>query len=369
MSSESFDVVVVGAGPAGSSAARFAAQGGCRTVLLDRRERLGDPVQCGEFLPSPEELEDLLHCPDAIRASYEIPPETVLHTIRRMVCVAPSGRRYDFPIQGLSVDRLQFDPALAARAEAAGAELRHPVGVVRVDDDTVTLASGEKLRAKVVIGADGPLSVVARSMGFQIARQMYRMITATSDLPSDDAISLYFGHLAPGGYAWSIPQGDSANVGLGARYIPRGESLSHLLASFTAHEGMPPAHDPTRWWVPLGPPPESAVRGRALFVGDAANMVMATNGAGIPTAMVSGYDAGEAAARHVREGTPLTHYDERWRSHLYEPLFRGWEIKRWGDRVVDRDWLLTLGMRYIGSGGLDSVMRLRWPRRVFWRNS
>jgi len=58
--------------------------------------------------------------------------------------------------------------------------------------------------------------------------------------------------------------------------------------------------------VPIGPPPASAVRGRSLFAGDAANLVMATNGGGIPTAMISGRDAGVVAAGHVKSGAPLS---------------------------------------------------------------
>jgi digeranylgeranylglycerophospholipid reductase len=116
--------------------------------------------------------------------------------------------------------------------------------------------------------------------------------------------------------------------------------------------------------VPIGPPPASLVRGRALFAGDAANLVMATNGGGIPTAMLSGYLAGAAAARHVREGRPLTEYDDAWRSALYTPLERAARIYRFGDRFAPSDLLLALGMRYIGGSGLDAMMRLRWPARL-----
>ncbi len=365
---DAYDVVVVGAGPAGSLAARFAAQGGARTLLVDQRSELGFPVQCGEFLPAPHELKDLFACPEVIDEAFRIPPGTVERTVARMSCVAPTGRRYTFPLDGVSVSRRAFDAALARAAESAGAELRYPAGVTRVRDDVVEFARGGPVRAQVVVGADGPLSTVARGTGFALPRTLFRMITATADGNFPPQIDLFFGPVAPGGYAWTIPKAGGANVGLGVSGATPGTSLRQLLDRFLQHEGLGPARAPTRWWVPIGAPPASAVRGRALFAGDAANLVMATNGGGIPTAMISGRDAGVVAAEHVRAGRPLAEYDRLLRAHLTGPLDRAHRIQRLTDRVVRHDLLLALGMRYIGARGLDEVMRLRWPAHL-GRNS
>jgi len=363
---ESFDVVVVGAGPGGSLAARFAAEGGAKTLLLDQRAELGHPVQCGEFLPTARELKDLLPCPEVIDEAYQIPEETVLRSTETMVCVSPYGRRYRFPLEGVSVSRRSFDKALALRAEGAGAELRFPAGVTRVERGEIGLAGGEKISTKVVIGADGPLSTVARSLGYGVPRALYRMITATVSGAFPPEIALFFGTIAPGGYAWVIPKADEANVGLGVLQIPPGRTLSTLLDAFLDRFQLGKAFARTRWWVPIGPPPATAVAAGALFVGDSANLVMATNGGGIPTAMVSGRDAGVVAAAHVRRGAALEAYDSLLRDHVRGPLERANRVKRLGDRVVERDALLALGMRYIGAGGLDSMMRLRWPKRLRW---
>ncbi len=356
--------MVVGAGPAGALAARAAAEGGASTLLVDHRPELGHPVQCGEFLPTPAELSDLFDCPELIARAFEVPEETVLRATHRMECVSPYGRRFSFPLDGFTVSRRAFDKSLAARAEGAGAELRYPVGVVAVHDDEVELAGGARVRAGAVIGADGPISTVARCAGLSADRTMFRMITATVEGPLDDAIALHFGRSAPHGYAWRFPRAHDANVGLGVAALPAGRSLDDLLDRFVGAEGFGPVRDRTRWWVPIGPPPATLVHGRSLLAGDAANLVMATNGGGIPTAMLSGWLAGEAAARHARSGTPLSDYDSAWRRALYAPLDRAARILRFTDRFAGLDPVLALGMRYIGSSGLDAMMRLRWPPRL-----
>jgi len=358
------DVAVVGGGPAGASAARAAAEGGARTVLVDHRREIGQPVQCGEFLPSPEELADLFDCPELIGAAYSIPPTTVLRETRWMSCYSPYDRRYRFPLAGCTVSRRAFDKALVARAEGAGAEVRFPCGVTGVAGDVLRCSDGSELRADVIIGADGPTSTVAHAVGFQPRRTMFRMITATVDGPPDDEIALYFGRAAPHGYAWCFPRAHDANVGLGVAELPPATNLSRLLDRFVARERLGPARERTPWWVPIGPPPESLVVGRVLFAGDAANLVMATNGGGIPTAMLSGWLAGRAAARTVRDGAPLSEYDRAWRAALRPPLARAARVQRFADRFGGWDPVLALGMRYIGASGLDAMMRLRWPSRL-----
>jgi digeranylgeranylglycerophospholipid reductase len=359
-----YDVVVVGAGPAGSLAARAAVEGGATTLLVDHRLELGHPVQCGEFVPAPHELCDIFGCPELVAEAFDVPPETVLRETHRMACISPSGHVFQFPLAGCTVSRRAFDKALAIRAEGAGAELRFPLGVTGVRDDIVEAAGGVRIRAKVVVGADGPISTVGRSVGFAPPRELFRMITATVDGPLDDQIDVFFGHVAPGGYAWRFPRAHDANVGLGVAQIPPGTSLGGLLGRFLSEQRLGVGREKTAWWVPVGPPPTSLVRGRALFAGDAANLVMATNGGGIPTAMLSGWLAGRAAARYVRTGAPLTEYDAAWRKALYAPLERAARIQRFGEHFGRPDLLLALGMRYIGVSGLDAMMRLRWPSRL-----
>ncbi len=361
---ERFDVVVVGAGPAGSSAGSAAARAGARTLLVDHRAEIGQPVQCGEFVPSPRELADLFDAPELVAEAYRLPPEAFLRPTRRLECVSPYGHRYGFPLEGGTVSRRAFDKALALRAEGDGAELRHPLGATCVRDDEVRFTDGSAVRAAAIVGADGPTSTVGASVGFRPARTMFRMITASADGPLGEAIELHFGRAAPRGYAWSFPRAHDLNVGLGVPELPPGARLGGLLDRFLERAGLGPARDRTTWWVPIGPPPESLVVGRVAFAGDAANLVMATNGGGIPTAMLSGCLAGRSAARAARNEAPLADYDRLWRGTLARPLERAARLQRLGDRIAGSDALLALGMRYIGVGGLDAMMRLRWPARL-----
>jgi digeranylgeranylglycerophospholipid reductase len=361
---ESVDVAVVGAGPAGATAARAAALSGARTLLLDRRPELGHPVQCGEFLPTAEELVNIFGPSTLIDEAFHIPSETILRSTHWMVCVSPFGHRFRFPLSGVMLSRRAFDKALAYEAEGAGAELRHPRGVAGVDGHELILTDNSRVRAAAIVAADGPTSTVGRSLGFVPPREMYRMITASVDGTLEDEIDLHFGRSAPGGYAWVFPRAEDMNVGLGVTRIPVGRSLDGLLDRFVEREGLGPVRERTRWWVPIGPPPERLTIGSTVFAGDAANLVMATNGGGIPTAMLSGWLAGKCAAAHALTGAPLEEYDRALAKALGGPLERAYQIKRATDRVVGSDLALALGMRYIGASGLDSVMRLRWPSRL-----
>src|SRR2546425_777376 len=132
---------------------------------------------------------------------------------------------------------------------------------------------------------------------------------------------MFFGNLAPGGYAWIIPKAGCANVGLGTWERFRG-NLRELFDKFIAARRLEPGKA-TGGFVPvLGPPPRT-VKDNVMLVGDAAGMVMATNGGGNNVAMIAGRFAGLTAADHLLDGTPLDAYETRWRTAVGGPLAQG----------------------------------------------
>ncbi|MCX8207317.1 MAG: geranylgeranyl reductase family protein, partial [Methanothrix sp.] len=232
-------IIVIGAGPAGSTAAETAARLGAEVVLVEKRMEIGSPVQCGGFIPEASELRDLL--PDAVlpETLVEIPERCILNRTKIQRLYAPSGRSAEFPVAGRCVDRRSFDRYLAHRAARAGAQLI--VGTeADICEQSVCLKGRREgiISADAVIGADGPSSKVARAIG-AIQRDEpgicleHEMVGVDID---KDAAEMYFGERwAPGGYAWIIPLGDDvANVGVGVRrsYIQGEMDLAAILKRF-----------------------------------------------------------------------------------------------------------------------------------------
>jgi digeranylgeranylglycerophospholipid reductase len=94
-------------------------------------------------------------------------------------------------------------------------------------------------------------------------------------------------------------------------------------------------------------------------VGDAAGHTMATNGGGIPTAMIAGRAAGRAIRSHLRDGSPLSDYEVCWRRSLEGPLMNSLRARRLADRFFGNDPLLGMAMRVLGRRGLDRTIRCR----------
>jgi len=293
MSIETPDVLVVGLGPAGSRAAAVAATAGLSVTALERRKTAGSPVQCAEFVPGLIE-----HDVPAVRS-------VTAQTVSRMLTfVGAHSPQVTDQFQGLMIDRGAFDRLLAHEAARSGAECRYGETVLSVDaEGTVTTSMGACLRPRVLIGADGPRSLVGAAAG-QINRELVetRQVTVPLILPHD-ATDIFLSPDYRGGYAWLFPKGALANVGLGVAVEAR-RTLKPLLVALCdklAGERRigTRAFALTGGAIPVGGRLRSIGKlgGTAiLLAGDAAGLTNPVTGAGIASAVQSGTLAGQAAA-------------------------------------------------------------------------
>lgn len=324
MQEQEYDVIVVGAGPAGSTAARVAAAAGLKVLILERKARPGFPVQCAEYVPTLMDLE------------VEIPREAVAQRIEGMEARFPEGTTLTVHAPGFLLRREVFDYTLARQAVVAGAELWTATCALGwTEKGLIVHREGSllTLKARVVVGADGPRSVVARDAGYR----PHRLAVAYQvevELPEPMRVTrVYFDPAFFGGYAWVFPKGLTANVGVGVTgggADRRWPDLRGLLIKFLSFLGWEKRRVVRRTggFIPVSGPYQSCCLERVILCGDAGGFTHPVTGAGILFAVQSGEMAGRATVRYFREATPLSSYDEEWREFLGPPLLRAVRQRR-----------------------------------------
>jgi len=325
--------------------------------MIDRRREIGYPVQCGELLPDIEEMHSIFPATAGLEELFDIDPSVVAGRSHVLEFISPRGRVYRIDFSSCSLDRRLFDKHLTKKAEEAGARLITGESLLAIDDDIAKTTMGE-IRAKVIVGADGPNSLTAREAGLGRPRLSYPAITCKVEGQFDDSVKMFFGSVAPGGYAWIIPKKSGANVGLGYCSGMCKERPSAALERFVSTLGAK-ARDKTLGFVPMSGPLRSTVAGRTLLVGDAAGQVMASNGGGIPTAMIAGREAGEAIRNHLSNGGKLADYERRWRSLVGGPLKTSLRTRRLADIFFPSNTMLGFSMALLGKRGLDRAVRCK----------
>ena len=369
---DEYDVVVVGAGPAGSSAAIAARRQGASVLLLDKATFPRDKT-CGDGIPTHalEVLRDL----GVTGVEDGFPPVPALHL------VGPSGasavRRLAQP--DYTIPRTVFDARLVDAAVAAGATLaQHTVRTLDERSDSVVIDG--IISGRTVIGADGAYSLVRRVLGQPNNPDGCMAIAIRGYAPAvDDGVQEII--TAPAArwpaYAWNFPIGDGrANIGYGE--VLRGSALSreHLLGQLEAllpHVDTRNATGLRAHHLPLSTHRPIPGRGRLLLSGDALSMINPFSGEGIFYAIVSGSLAGAAATaglgavrqyrtalrrrlgRHLRHSR-ITAYLTR-RAHVVDATIRAVEKDQ---RVFDTVAGLGLGDGRLTVRTLASVLRNLW---------
>lgn len=362
---DSVDILVVGSGPAGSTTARFAAESGASVLFIERRPQVGVPVRCGEFMPGMSEIEYMFPGLEDGRSLFEVPDDLVCRHIEGIKLVDPKDRVTLLDFDGYTTDRDRFDQHLARLAEEAGAHLETRRGFLDLDGDVARTTDGD-IRFKVIVGADGPGSRVARSLGLQRNRNPYPAVTAQVEGDFEPYTYMFFGDIAPGAYSWIIPKDGRANIGVGFSPKFSNAGLTEQFERFVEKRGFREHTKPEGKYVPSEGPIPATVSGNGMVVGDAAGQVISVNGGGIPLAMIAGRICGRVAAENIRSGSPLSGYEEQWRAIMDKPLRTAAFNKRLADTFAFRSETSTaLCMRLLGARRMGNLIRCR---RIFPRS-
>jgi len=352
-----YDIVVVGAGPAGSTTARFAAEAGASVLVLERRAQIGVPVRCGELMPDLKEMRDIFPRAGDMSDIFEVPSDLVSLRFDTIRIFSPKNTRYEVPFSGYTTHRDRLDQFFASQAVKAGAEIMTGQRVTRVEGGMVQ-TDDLSVKAKVIVGADGPLSVVGKAFGLDRSADLCPAVTVQVPGEFEPVPEMYFGTVAPGGYAWVIPKKGCANVGLGVSKKFAKMTVGEYFDEFVKFRGLK-AGKPEGKVVPMSMPVKRTVAGQAMIVGDAAGQVMAVNGGGIPMARITGKVAGTVAAANVLKGTPLTDYETEWRRQVYKPLRTAARTKVLAELCFGSAWRTETAMKVLGPRRMNNLIRCR----------
>ena len=352
------DVLVIGAGPAGSTAAKHAASGGAKVLLMDKKSEIGAPKRCAEGV-SNGGLESL---------GIEPNPRWITRELDGVRLIAPDGTnvwltsdKVDLPEAGCILERKVFDKYMAMDAGRAGAEIKIKTlatSLERVEEGFLVDAEcmGEKfqIQAKIVIAADGPESRVARWAGLRTTVKPKDMESAAQfemagvEMEDNNCIEFYFGSVAPGGYAWIFPKGDDiANVGLGVLTTNTDKTAYEHLLEFVKNCPATQNAQPVELNIggdPVGGMPKKMVTDNLMVVGDAAGQVNPLTGGGIISGMTGGMIAGKVAAEAISEGdcseNKLKDYEKTCRAEIGDSINKYLKVK---------DYMMTLNDEELNS--------------------
>ncbi len=332
------DVIIVGGGPAGSTAARRASQAGLSVVLFDKAK-----------FPRYKPCAGGIHTGVNRLLDFDI-KNILQRKISGATMFAPSGFRVDCipedrSVSGSTIKREDFDHLLLKKAAEAGAEIRENTRIVKAREEeshaVVTTKEGEEVTGMYLVGADGINGIIAKSLDFhdgwrgdsamiaieveaEVGSSAVREICGEPGGYDADLLFLYFGGLSHG-YVWCFPKRNVLSLGACCRQ-DRGEELKPAYekwyAAFKDKYGIEPqilSHTAARFPIKRA---KNIVKGRTILVGDAAGLVDPFTGEGIPEAIESGILASSALSKAVKEANPrsLREYEKDCKKEIISEL-------------------------------------------------
>ncbi len=343
-----YDVVVVGAGPVGATAARYAALNGASVLLIEEHASVGSPVGCTGLLST----RAILEC------DVEPTNDFVLNSVRGAHVYSPDGNC--LPIDGgktkaYVVSRKMFDRKLVKMAVDAGVDVSIKTRAVGLDrskrlQKLSVLQDGvsKTITSNVIIGADGVRSNIAQMSGLGRVQKVLSGIQIEASYSSNDTdfVELFMGSQAPGFFAWAVPVSDKiSRIGLAVPPSNESHAVQYLNGLLNSNQGVSARYgggalDIVYGGIPLGPLEKTAADG-VLIVGDAAGQVKPTSGGGVYTGVACAKIAGEVAALAAIEEDAsvnrLNEYDKRWRAKLGRELGIGMKIHEFMGGLSDAE--------------------------------
>ncbi|UCE73362.1 MAG: NAD(P)/FAD-dependent oxidoreductase [Methanomassiliicoccales archaeon] len=338
----SYDVIVVGAGPAGLASAKSAVEHGAKVLVIEDHAAIGTPVQCGESLAL-SSIEEL---------GLEPNPSFVANDDVRIIRLYSPGKKKiellmpeNVKTPGVILERKMFEKLLAVKIANMGAHIctKTPaIGVLKENGFVVGVKVKhideiKDVRAKVVIAADGPSSKIAKWAGMDIYSDVKKFASCAqfqmANVKIDPKVSeIYLGKVAPGGGFWILPkQKGFANVGLGIAGDDPKTALAYLREFVEKDERLRNGSiiEFNVGPVPMGGVVKRMVDNGIMVVGDAARQVNPATGGGMKFGIRAGIIAGEVAANAVKTGDTsarfLSAYEKQWNKE-FARRFKAFEI-------------------------------------------
>lgn len=320
-----YDVAIIGAGPAGSKTAELLARDGASVLLIEEHEKIGIPVQC-TGINSHRILE-----------LSEVPEDIILNRVSKARFYSQSGKFLELKSKKpvYVIDRHKLDEEIAKRAKKAGADVITSTRFEKFEMATNYLeikTNQGKFKAKLLIGADGPNSTVAKSVGLVLPEEYVigYQETIKQDF-SQNIVELWFGHsITPDFFAWVVPENEKwARVGLAAK-----QNAVHYFQNFIEKrfKQIFAKKDILGGVIRYGVIKDS-VASRVLLVGDAASQVKPYSGGGIIYGLIGARFAADACLQALKRNRfdyifLKENYDKKWKKKLAPAIRRGMFLHR-----------------------------------------